>query len=78
MKWHNSLIGIQVPEDRIALILGHERGSTESFKTYSKHAASPVELSKYIELIDYEGLGVCTGRAPSSKKGIRFNVIVLF
>ncbi|CAK7011982.1 MAG: tyrosine-type recombinase/integrase [Citrobacter freundii] len=48
----------QVPEDRIALILGHERGSTESFKTYSKHAASPVELSKYIELISYEGLGV--------------------
>jgi integrase len=48
----------QVPEDRIALILGHERGSTESFRTYSKHAASPVELLKYIELISYEGLGV--------------------
>lgn len=26
----------QVPEDRIALLVGHERGSTESFKTYSK------------------------------------------
>ena len=42
-----------VPEDRIALLLGHERGSTESFKTYSKHAASPVELSQYIELLRY-------------------------
>lgn len=26
----------QVPEDRIALLVGHERGVTESFKTYSK------------------------------------------
>ncbi|EKL2662735.1 site-specific integrase [Klebsiella pneumoniae] len=43
----------QVPEDRIALLLGHERGSTESFKTYSKNAASPVELRQYIELIRY-------------------------
>ncbi|WP_307753452.1 site-specific integrase [Klebsiella pneumoniae] len=43
----------QVPEDRIALILGHERGSTESFKTYSKNAASPAELRQYIELIRY-------------------------
>ncbi|MCT4708908.1 site-specific integrase [Enterobacteriaceae bacterium H11S18] len=43
-----------VPEDRIALLLGHERGKTESFKTYSKHAASPVELQKYIELVSYE------------------------
>ncbi|HHC4017907.1 TPA: tyrosine-type recombinase/integrase [Klebsiella pneumoniae] len=42
-----------VPEDRIALLLGHERGSTESFKTYSKNAASPVELRQYIELIRY-------------------------
>ncbi|EKM6441121.1 site-specific integrase [Cronobacter sakazakii] len=41
----------QVPEDRIALIVGHERGSTESFKTYSKNAASPVELQQYVELI---------------------------
>ncbi|RLW74497.1 site-specific integrase [Escherichia coli] len=44
----------QVPEDRIALLVGHERGSTESFKTYSKNAASPLEMSRYIELIDYE------------------------
>ncbi|EEW1146372.1 TPA: site-specific integrase [Escherichia coli] len=44
----------QVPEDRIAMLVGHERGSTESFKTYSKNAASPLEMSRYIELIDYE------------------------
>ncbi|WP_117244560.1 site-specific integrase [Klebsiella pneumoniae] len=43
----------QVAEDRIALLLGHERGNTESFKTYSKNAASPVELRQYIELIRY-------------------------
>ncbi|MFV5927598.1 tyrosine-type recombinase/integrase [Klebsiella aerogenes] len=43
----------QVVEDRIALLLGHERGSTESFKTYSKNSASPVELRQYIELIRY-------------------------
>ncbi|WP_349334629.1 site-specific integrase [Enterobacter roggenkampii] len=42
-----------VPEDRIALLLGHERGSTESFKTYSKNAASPIELQPYIELLRY-------------------------
>lgn len=41
----------QVPEDRIALLVGHERGSTESFKTYSKNAASPVETRKYVEQI---------------------------
>ncbi|KJP43140.1 integrase [Klebsiella aerogenes] len=43
----------KVPEDRIALLLGHERGNTESFKTYSKNAASPVELRQYIELLRY-------------------------
>ena len=42
-----------VPEDRVALLLGHERGATESFKTYSKNAASPVELRQYIELLRY-------------------------
>ena len=46
-----------VPEDRIALLLGHERGSTESFKTYSKNAASPVELQQYIELLRYPEIG---------------------
>ncbi|HBR7318111.1 TPA: site-specific integrase [Klebsiella pneumoniae] len=46
-----------VPEDRIALLLGHERGKTETFKTYSKNAASPVELSRYIELINYDIVG---------------------
>ncbi|EEW0700764.1 site-specific integrase [Escherichia coli] len=44
----------QVPEDRIALLVGHERGNTESFKTYSRNAAAPVELSNYIELIQYQ------------------------
>ncbi len=44
----------QVPEDRIALLVGHERGSTESFKTYSRNAAAPVELSNYVELIQYQ------------------------
>ncbi|MFZ4259452.1 site-specific integrase [Raoultella terrigena] len=46
----------QVPEDRIALLMGHERGKTEAFKTYSKNAASPVELSRYVELVSYEFL----------------------
>lgn len=44
----------QVPEDRIALLMGHERGKTESFKTYSKHAASAKELASYIELVSFE------------------------
>lgn len=44
----------QVPEDRVALILGHARGETEAFKTYSKNAASPVELSRYVELVSYD------------------------
>lgn len=47
----------QVPEDRIALLMGHERGKTEAFKTYSKNAASPVELSKYVELVSYDIAG---------------------
>ncbi|HDS6105259.1 TPA: site-specific integrase [Escherichia coli] len=50
----------QVPEDRIALIVGHERGSTESFKTYSKNAASPVELQQYVELIKCPEIKVIT------------------
>ncbi|HBV7915667.1 site-specific integrase [Klebsiella variicola] len=44
----------QVPEDRIALLMGHERGKTETFKTYSKHAASPVELLRYVEMVMYK------------------------
>ncbi|QCK77785.1 site-specific integrase [Raoultella ornithinolytica] len=44
----------QVPEDRIALLIGHERGKTETFKTYSKHAASPVELRHYVEKISFK------------------------
>ena len=47
----------QVPEDRIALLMGHERGKTETFKTYSKNAASPVELSRYVELVSYDIVG---------------------
>lgn len=46
-----------VPEDRIALIVGHERGKTESFRTYSQGAGMK-ELSEYVELVGYEGLGV--------------------
>ncbi len=41
----------QVPEDRIALLVGHERGNTESFKTYSKNSVSSNELKQYIEAI---------------------------
>ncbi|MDK6206563.1 site-specific integrase [Klebsiella aerogenes] len=44
-----------VPEDRIALIVGHERGKTESFRTYSKGAGMK-ELSEYVELVSYEGI----------------------
>ncbi len=43
----------QVPEDRIALLVGHERGNTESFKTYSKNSASPNELVIYVEKVEY-------------------------
>ncbi|EEV8181778.1 integrase [Escherichia coli] len=53
----------QIPEDRIALLLGHTRGNTETFRTYSKNAASPVELKKYIELLRY----------PEIEKGLSIN-----
>lgn len=46
-----------VPEDRIALIVGHERGKTESFRTYSK-GAGMMELSKYVELVSYKSLDI--------------------
>lgn len=42
----------QVPEDRIALLMGHERGKTESFKTYSKSGSS-TELASYVENITF-------------------------
>lgn len=42
----------QVPEDRIALLLGHERGNTESFRTYSK-TGNAVELQRYVEMLSY-------------------------
>ena len=41
-----------VPEDRIALIVGHERGKTESLRTYSQ-GASIKELAGYVEIIEY-------------------------
>ncbi|MEN4392296.1 site-specific integrase [Enterobacter cloacae] len=41
-----------VLEDRIALIVGHERGKTESFRTYSKGAGMK-ELLSYVETIQY-------------------------
>ncbi|HAI1435710.1 TPA: site-specific integrase, partial [Escherichia coli] len=53
----------QIPEDRIALLLGHTRGKTEAFRTYSKNAASPVELKNYIELLRY----------PEIEKGLSIN-----
>ncbi len=46
----------QVQEDRIALLVGHERGSTESFKTYSRSSASTIELKRYVELLSYEDI----------------------
>jgi len=48
----------KVPEDRIALLMGHERGNTESFKTYSKNSASPVELNSYVNKIEYTLIAV--------------------
>ncbi|EEZ9499653.1 site-specific integrase [Escherichia coli] len=48
----------QVPEDRIALLVGHERGNTESFKTYSKNAAAPQELKRYIEMLESEDIKI--------------------
>lgn len=44
-----------VLEDRVALIVGHERGKTEAFRTYSQ-GASMEELSRYVELVSYEGI----------------------
>ncbi|WP_223811759.1 MULTISPECIES: hypothetical protein [unclassified Pantoea] len=46
---------VKVPEDRIALIVCHERGQTESFKTYSQGAGLE-ELASYVELIEYNFL----------------------
>lgn len=44
----------QVPEDRIAVLVGYERGNTESLKTYSKNAAAPAELSRYVEFLNHQ------------------------
>lgn len=47
----------KVPEDRIAMLLGHERGNTESFKTYSRNSASPSELMGYVEHVKFSITG---------------------
>ncbi|EPH1844885.1 integrase, partial [Klebsiella pneumoniae] len=44
---------LKVPEDRIALLVGHERGSTESFKTYSQ-GASLKELAQYVKKVNFD------------------------
>lgn len=42
-----------VLEDRVALIVGHERGKTEAFRTYSQ-GASMEELAGYVGLVSYD------------------------
>ncbi|MCE3112373.1 tyrosine-type recombinase/integrase [Yersinia enterocolitica] len=42
-----------VAENRIALIVGHGRGKTESFKTYSQ-GSDLKELAGYIEMVNYQ------------------------
>ncbi|WP_145569453.1 tyrosine-type recombinase/integrase [Yersinia mollaretii] len=42
-----------VAENRIALIVGHGRGKTESFKTYSQ-GSDLKELAGYIEMVNYK------------------------
>ncbi len=42
-----------VAENRIAMIVGHGRGKTESFKTYSQ-GSDLKELAGYIEMINYK------------------------
>lgn len=46
-----------VQETRIGSITGHteQKVKTEAFRTYSK-GAGMIELSKYIELVNYEGI----------------------
>lgn len=46
-----------VPEQRIGAITGHteQKAKTEAFRTYSKGAGME-ELSKYVELVSYEGI----------------------
>ncbi|SCC69680.1 Phage integrase family protein [Kosakonia oryziphila] len=44
-----------IEESRVAILVGHARGETESFKTYSKSVPERIvkELKEYIELIKY-------------------------
>ncbi|MBW9467651.1 tyrosine-type recombinase/integrase [Enterobacter roggenkampii] len=44
-----------LPENRIAQIVGHSRGKTESLKTYSK-GAEMKELQGYVEMVSYPEL----------------------
>ena len=46
-----------VPEQRIGAITGHteQKAKTEAFRTYSQ-GASMEELSRYVELVSYEGI----------------------
>lgn len=46
---------LKVPEDRIALLVGHERRITESFKTYSQ-GASFKELAQYVEQVNFDSI----------------------
>lgn len=46
---------LKEPEDRIALQVGHERGSTESFKTCSQ-GASLKELAQHVEQVNFDGI----------------------
>ena len=45
-----------VDEGRVALLVGHSSGSTESFTTYSKSVPERIvkELQGYVELISYK------------------------
>lgn len=43
----------KVAENRVAILVGHARGETESFRTYSKQGAALIELRQYIELLSY-------------------------
>ncbi|MNU94079.1 Phage integrase family protein [compost metagenome] len=45
-----------IEESRVAILVGHARGETESFKTYSKSVPGRIvkELQSYVELISYK------------------------
>lgn len=49
-----------VEEGRIALLVGHSSGETESFKTYSKSVPERIvkELAGYVEMVNYEQIAI--------------------